>query len=85
MLTRIRAVLEHAGMAPQTVDVLAPVVVAPPPSSIDVVERHGASEVQLALRAAMVAATDSRHSAPDGRAAGSRALPVPQSGRAKKG
>ena len=60
MIARIRSVLEHAGVAPQTVDVLAPLVAAPPLGSIDVAELHGASEVQVALLSAMVAATDSR-------------------------
>lgn len=56
MITRIRAVLERASVASQTADTLASLVVAPPPGSIDVAELRRASEVQLALLAAVVAA-----------------------------
>jgi hypothetical protein len=60
MHTRIQAVLERAGVASQTANTLALLVTTPPQGSIDVAELPEASDVQLALLAAVVAATDFR-------------------------
>jgi class 3 adenylate cyclase len=58
MHTRIQTVLERAGVASQTADTLAKLVSTPPSGSIDVAELSEANDVQLALLAAVVAATD---------------------------
>ena len=56
MLQPITYVLDKAGVASETVDKLAQLVVATPSGSIDVAEWRRASEVQLVLLAAVVAA-----------------------------
>ena len=58
MLTHITAVLIQTGLPRETAAPLAAVVVTPPPGSIAVAELPEASAVQLALLAAIVAATD---------------------------
>ena len=60
MITSIRAVLERASVESPTADTLASLVAAPPSGSIAVAELHGASDDELALLAAVVAATDFR-------------------------
>lgn len=61
METHIRALLAHTGVTAQTAATLATALLTPPPGSIDAAEVHDASETQLALLAAVIAATDLRH------------------------
>ena len=58
MLTHLTDVLIKTGLPRETAATLAAAVVTPPPGSIAVAELHEASAVQLALLAAIVAATD---------------------------
>ena len=58
MLTHVTSVLIQTGFPRETAATLAAAVVTPPPGSIAVAELSEASAVQLALLAAIVAATD---------------------------
>lgn len=56
MLARLSALLARAGVPPDVTALLAPRVLTPDPGSIDVTALRGASETQLALLSALVAA-----------------------------